>query len=376
MKQIKKSVTFSIFFFTVIIFVSCKKSSEPELGIPKIYMPQAAVRDGGSTNNYPVPWSTTNGTRNYVFDSVNNTIEILLGVYRPAVQNQNSFTVDVIKNVDTTNKLIANGTITNAVILPSDVYSLPATVTVAEGQSEAMFHLKIDRKILIDKYLSYSGKKLVLAVGIANPSKYELNKSLTTTIIIIDSKVFLPPPPVINLIKGGDMELTSQSLWTVFGTGSREFGFAADKPKGTSGGSLRLFGDDATDVNGSIYQAVPVEVGKKYELSAKVKIPGGGNQFWLLFMVSDVVPGTATWNEANNAFMGINTWWNCGKTALDDDIRVVGCEGQGLFGNGIATKGIFTATKSTMYVAIQLGKSAGTFGGNILIDDVKLIKVD
>lgn len=374
MKNIKRNITFSIILLSALIYMSCiKGDNQKEWGISKIYMPQASILDGGVTNNYPVPLNK--GINNYLLDTVKNTIDIDLGVYRSGLEALKSYSVKVAADTDTTNKIITGGTIANAVLLPADVYTLPTSVSVPDGQREAIFYLTIDRAKLIEKYSGYYGNNLLLTVGISNPSTYELNQSLSKTTIVIDSKVFIPAPPVVNLIKGGDMEASSKNLWTAMGSDCQEFGYTTDKPTGASGGCLRLFGDDATDVDGTIYQAVQVEAGQKYELSAKIKIPGGGNNFVLFFMVGDVIPGTSTWSELNNAFIGINYWWGCGTTAFDGDIRQVGCEGQGLFGDGIASKGIFTASKSTMYIAIQIGKWGGKFGGNILVDDVRLIKV-
>lgn len=374
MKHLIKNITYFIISLIVLIFVSCEKSDQQkDWGIAKIFMLQASITDGGTTHNYPVPLNK--GSNNYLLDTVKNTIDIDLGVYRSGLQELESYSVKVGADIDVTNQMIAGGTIKDAILLPADVYELPSEVTVADGHREAIFHLTIDRAKLNQKYSAYYDKKLLLTVGISNPSKFKLDSSLCKTNIVIDSKVFMPLPPVVNLINGGDMELSSKDFWTLMGSNNREFGYTANKPLGASAGCLRLFGEDTNDATGTIYQAVQVEVGKKYELSAKVKIAGGGNQFWFLFMVSDVIPGTSTWSETNNAFMGVNTWSGCGKTALDGDIRQVGCEGQGFFGNGIASKGVFTATKATMYIAIQLGKWQGTYGGNILVDDVRLIRV-
>jgi hypothetical protein len=375
-----KIITYGIIFLTVLILFSCEKSdNQIKWGNSMIYMPQANILDGGFTHNYSVPLN--NDSDNYLLDTVKNTINIYLGVYRSGLAALNSYSVKVAADIDTTNQIIADGTIANAVLLPADVYTLPTDVSVPDGQRETTFYLTIDRAKLIANYSSYFDKKLLLTVGISNPSRYTLNQSLSKTTIIIDAANFMPTPPATNLIQGGDMGNSSENLWTVLwannpGLLTLEFGYTADEPTGTSGGCLRIFANDATDVNTAIYQAVHVEVGQKYQLSAKVKIPGGGSNFSMLCMVADVMPGTSTWSEANNCFMGINAWDGCGTTAFDGEISQVGCEGQGLFGNGIASNGIFTATKSTMYIGFQFGKWSGSFGGNILLNDVELIKVN
>jgi len=100
--------------------------------------------------------------------------------------------VKITTDADTVQQLIGDGTLSGAVPLPADAYSLPDNISVPDGQREKTFYLTVSRKALVDKYASYKGKQLVLAVKITDPSSYELNPSLSTTIVIIDSKAFMP----------------------------------------------------------------------------------------------------------------------------------------------------------------------------------------
>ena len=85
MKRIKRNIIFSIILLTVIVYISCiKGDNQKAWGISKIYMPQASILDGGMTNNYPVPLN--NGINNYLLDTVKNTIDIDLGVYRSGLE--------------------------------------------------------------------------------------------------------------------------------------------------------------------------------------------------------------------------------------------------------------------------------------------------
>lgn len=191
MKNIIKNIAYSIISLAILIFVSCEKSdNQKEWGISKIYMPQASILDGGITHDYPVPLNR--GSNNYILDSLKNTINIVLGVYRSGLENLKSYSVTVAADIDTTNQIITGGTITDAVLLPSDVYTLPTTVSVPDGQRQSIFYLIIDRAKLIEKYSSYKGKQLLLTVGISNASRYQLNQSLSKTVIIIDSGFFMP----------------------------------------------------------------------------------------------------------------------------------------------------------------------------------------
>jgi hypothetical protein len=183
-----KNIIYGIIALTVLILFSCEKSdNQIEWGNSMIYMPQACILDGGLTNNYPVP---LNDNTNYILDSAKNTIEVLLGVSRSGLEKLQGYTVKVEADIDTTNQII--GSISNAVLLPSDVYTLPTDVSVPDGQRESNFYLTIDRAKLIENYSDYKGKQLILTVGISNPSRYELNQSLSKTIIIIDSGTFMP----------------------------------------------------------------------------------------------------------------------------------------------------------------------------------------
>lgn len=187
MKQTIKNIFYCIVLLTIFILISCEKDAKnTDWGIAKIYMPQAAIVSGGLNNNYPVPWSSGNGVENYIIDSSEqkNNINVILGVYRSGLQPLEQYSVDVKVNNDTVTQLINNGTLTNTILLPAKTFLLPASVTVPDGQRESTFYLTIDRNKLLQDSV-YSGKNLALAVSIANPSKYELNTSLSTTIVLV-----------------------------------------------------------------------------------------------------------------------------------------------------------------------------------------------
>lgn len=175
---------------------SCKKEddSKKEWGIALVFMPQAAILNGGADNNYPVPLYNNASTDNFILDSVTNTLTIPLSVYRSGLQSLDGYSVKAEEYIDTTNQIIAGGTILDAVLLPMDVYTLPATVSVPDGKRESNFTLSIDRKRLVAEYPEYYFNNIVLVIGISNPTKYELNPLLSKTTIIIDGKSFMPHP--------------------------------------------------------------------------------------------------------------------------------------------------------------------------------------
>lgn len=167
-----------------IAFYSCDEpDSEKEWGIAKVYMPQASLLSG-SNNNYIVPSGTNEFNKNYYLDT-DNSVNVVLGVYRSGLQPLEGYSVDVSTRPDTVAQLINDGVLTNAVLLADDAYELPSSISVGDGQREATFYLSIDRNKLMADHPEAAGKSLALAVNIANPSRYELNQSLSTTIVIV-----------------------------------------------------------------------------------------------------------------------------------------------------------------------------------------------
>lgn len=174
---------------TTLIISSCEKDdNEKEWGYAKVYMPQAAMLNGGlSSNNYPVPLNNNASTNNYKLDEANNILYVYLGVYRSGLQKLQTYSVQVVAdNVATTAYVSGNS---NRAILPNDAYTLPNLVTVPDGEREANFYLTVDLNKLGE---DFSTKNIVLVVGISNPSNYELNESLSKTTVIIDGSFFLP----------------------------------------------------------------------------------------------------------------------------------------------------------------------------------------
>jgi len=175
-----------IFFFLLLCaagFMGCEKNdSAAAFGVPTIYMPQATV-SGGNNANYPVPSGLDSATRNYVDDPKGGMLDVLLGVSRSGKVSNEAFAVDIKVNKDTINQLITAGMLDpSTILMPDDVYSLPSSVSVAAGHSSEYFFLALDK----GKLKTYAGKKLAIAVGLANPSKYRLNPTLSTTIVIVN----------------------------------------------------------------------------------------------------------------------------------------------------------------------------------------------
>jgi len=190
MKLRFKELGIIILILGTTLFIGCdKRISSAEFGVPLIYIP-AAQQSGGVNLDYLVPsnisFDTT--TNNFHVDSVNNLVNVYLGVNCSSLQ-QAGYTVNVSTRSDTIIQMINNGTINVApdasdsvFLLPASAYTLPTSVTVPSGSVRATFNLAINFTTL----KTYAGKKVALCVVISNPTNYALSPTLFQVIIIID----------------------------------------------------------------------------------------------------------------------------------------------------------------------------------------------
>lgn len=179
------------FFITLLvclpILFSCKDSAlEEEYGKTLIYMPQATKNLGTDCN------------LNILLEpSFNPDTIITLGIYRSGLQQLNSVTVDLVLNTDTVTKAqeIAKKPFAdekydiykNGIILPSSYYNpLPAKLMIQDGSREATFGLVIRKGEILNDY--NSGDIFLLPVQITNPTLYEINQSLSLTMVVFTVK--------------------------------------------------------------------------------------------------------------------------------------------------------------------------------------------
>lgn len=158
----------------------CKEET-PIYGDALIYMPQATV-SGGVTNRYLVP--SGGGDMTYNFVENNGKIDVILGVRRSGTMPSEDFAVTIAVDESATASFVQSGAVADAVAMPAGSYSLPSNVSVS-GSNDATFYLSIDSAMLISD-LAFTGQKWVLAVGIENPTNYELSATNNQTLIIVD----------------------------------------------------------------------------------------------------------------------------------------------------------------------------------------------
>lgn len=174
MRKILFSIMSVICLFAL---ASCAKGDgDKDYGVEKVYIPQAMV-DGGITNVYNVP--SGGGEYTYNFSIEEETVEVYLGVLRSGKQAGEAFTVDVVVNSTTTASQAAE---LKAEAMPASLYTLPANVKVDAGTNSTLFTLSLNKATL----KAQAGKKLVLCVGLANPSKYELSEKGAEVTVLVD----------------------------------------------------------------------------------------------------------------------------------------------------------------------------------------------
>ena len=245
------------------VLCSCEK--QQEWGIRLVYMPQASMYNGGLTNEYPVPMPNAS-TPNYTL-SEENIMTIPLGVYRSGLGDLQGFSVKISADAEATAAALPD--ISRSITLPQDCYSLPESVTVPDGEREALFYLTVDIQKLIDEYPEYNKNKMVLAVTISDPTNWELNENLKTTVITIEGSEFLPTIPILE--NGG---FDDNSGWTIQDINGK----GGDVMK-IEDGCLKISIDDYSPIGGdsrwACWQVLDSEdlvPGSTYKISAMVSI--------------------------------------------------------------------------------------------------------
>lgn len=157
--------------------VSCAKGDgDKDYGIEKVYIPQS-MADGGITNIYNVP--SGDGEYTYNFSIKDETVEVFLGVLRSGKQAGEAFTVNVVVNDQTT---ASQAKALNAEVMDASIYTLPSNVSVDAGTNSKGFNLSLNKSALKQK----AGKKLVLCVALASPTKYELSEKASEVTVLVN----------------------------------------------------------------------------------------------------------------------------------------------------------------------------------------------
>lgn len=164
----------------LILLAGCEKDDkDTAFGEAVLYMPQATI----AGLRYAVPSGLDSATRNYVIDA-SGKVNVILGVSRSGLQSYAPCTVTVQTDADTVQQMISDNILdaANHLLMPADVYTLPSSLDIPATGNAATFYLALDPV----KLQSYTGKILVLAVKIGNPSAYTVNPAIGKVIILVD----------------------------------------------------------------------------------------------------------------------------------------------------------------------------------------------
>ncbi|GHV58030.1 hypothetical protein FACS1894182_08590 [Bacteroidia bacterium] len=387
MKKGNKIGMLGCFIFAVGLLISCEEDdSKKEWGFAKVYMPQAALVDGGITHNYPVPFNSSNGTQNYELDEENNLLHITLGVYRSGLQALESFSVKVATDNTATATAVANTT--KGAALPQDCYAIPGEVIVPNGERETIFKLTVDLGKLIAEHGELGKRQLIAVIALSNPSKYELNEALAKTTVIIDASRFMPTPPPQygpELISGGDFEGYTDitQKWMRI----KQLANTSDDNMATiDNGRLKIRYPVPVRCGMAVCQTVTLEGEKEYAFSADLSMSGqssSGGTFQFLTLISTTIPpengnisSLGTYSATGNFYAWMGTFANSGagniyRTTTDGILPVI----EGIHTNMSTGRFIAPAsyTGKTVYVTFAFFSSdANGDAGIILIDNVSL----
>ena len=387
-KDMKQTLNIGIVLisaFMLTLFSCAEDDSKKEWGFAKVYMPQAALTDGGITTIYRVPFSSSNGTQNYELDEENGFLQITLGVYRSGLQALESFSVDIAVDEEKTAEIAA--TTAKGVVLPKDCYSLIDKITVPNGEREAIFKLTVDLNKLISEYEDLGKRQLILVVGISNPSKYELNEALAKTTVIIDASRFMPTPPPKygpELIDGGDFDgYTLSDKWMCI---KQLTAATDDNIAQIENGQLKILYPTPVRCGIAVCQELNLEGGKSYAFSAELSMSGqseSGGTFQFLTLISPTIPpengnisSLSNYSTEGNFYAWMGTFANTGagniyRTTSGGILPVM----EGIHTN--MSTGVFPApasyTGKPVYLIFAFFSSdASGSSGTILVDNVSL----
>ncbi len=354
--------SYSFIFAALLLLASCVKDTGIyDYGIDKVYMPQASIHNGGINNDYPVPINLGNGIENYTFDTTTKELKILLSVYKSGKDPAQSFEVEVYADDDSTASAVSASGQRQA--LPSDVYSLPSSVNVSQGTRESSFFLTVDVAKLIEEYPDYSIKKLTLVVGIKNPTAYELNESLSRTVVLIDASAFMPAP---SIVKGGDMSAGSEEYWTILNlidNSSVEAGTVSF----VNGRMTLSNGNGSVNKNTAIYQPITLTQGQRYRLSSDFTSTGGAINSEIFMVISQTEPQQGQYYSKTSLFMHADSW--AGKLV---NPFAGNFADEANWKEGFDNSGTFTSTFTGEGYLIIVFASWGGNIGTLTLDNIKI----
>jgi PKD repeat protein len=156
-----------------------------------IFMPTAALNNGqciiDDINRVRGELPIEGNPYKYVVDVAKKEFRVPLAVYRSGINNKGVFTVDIHANTNII-ATINEDRDDKCLLIPSTQYSLVNSVEMKNGAEIAQFDLIVDLDLLRN---NYPGEIYALGVEISSTER-ETNPSLSTTVVIIHTKIVKP----------------------------------------------------------------------------------------------------------------------------------------------------------------------------------------
>lgn len=245
--------------------------------------------DAGSIVNIP-------GTIKYSMGSQNMSIPLELSLSGDAGA---AFTVDLVKNNDTVNTLIGNGTLQNTILMTAKNFTTETgKVKFEAGKNNATVNLLVNFKEL----MLIKGKKVALALTLSNPTKFQASAAKKTVVVVFEQDKFRPYNNTPFIISGVIGQASAPIYAAYYDLGGE--GVAYHDNGGRDGGDFRR--PDEVDIGGNapewvvgwtgdgewLTYSVNVEEAGEYELNARIGSPNNKGRFSVSFndvMVADTL---------------------------------------------------------------------------------------
>ncbi|MFY0255322.1 carbohydrate-binding protein [Chitinophaga sp. 30R24] len=165
---------------------SCKK---PNIKGEEISVQQVSVAFNAKDGQVKIPDGENSYSKNAA--TVDVPLEIKLSDAAPAI-----FDIGITVNTDTVAAMIANNTLSDAVLLSQENFTLPYLVTVPFGAETASFSLKVNLSAFEKNY----GKKLAVAVQLSGPTKNNMLDATKRIVVVLISTTDIIPVNQIHYV--------------------------------------------------------------------------------------------------------------------------------------------------------------------------------
>ncbi|MBC6112294.1 PA14 domain-containing protein [Pedobacter fastidiosus] len=193
----KKIIYIALLSLTIIGVYSCRKSQIDDLALPDAAS-RSITGEGIVAGNVSID---------------NEYVKVPFKISLTGVAEE-AFQVGLTLNNDTVTQLINNGTLTNAILMPSAAVEYPNVINVAYGTDNSEGIAIVRRSVLERNY----GKKIVFALKLSAPGKgNKIAPGKSTILVIINTSDLLKPTDLhyLTLNGGGTYNVVYQGNYIV-----------------------------------------------------------------------------------------------------------------------------------------------------------------